>query len=70
MSIFDIIFGGLAAHLLGKDLIHGLDIQARITYVNFTLVLGFALHGTKKRAAFSARLLTLDSFLVEDMLKC
>jgi hypothetical protein len=25
-GIFDIIFWGLTAHLLGKDLIHGLDI--------------------------------------------
>ena len=35
-----------------------------------SLVAAFALHATKKRVAFSARLLTLYSFLFEDMLKC
>jgi hypothetical protein len=55
MSIFDIIFWGLAAHLLGKDLIHGLDIQALMAAGTESLVAAFALHATKKRAAFSVR---------------
>jgi hypothetical protein len=42
----------------------------RIACVTFTLVSGFALYATKKCGAFSARSLTLYSFLFEDMLKC
>jgi hypothetical protein len=55
-SIFDIIFGGLAAHLLGKDSIHGLDILALMAAGIESLVSAFALQATKKRTAFSAQL--------------
>jgi hypothetical protein len=71
--IVDCIYLELAAHLLGKDLISGLNIQ-----VNFLLSWqqrlrvwwqGFALHAKKKRATILARSLTLYSFFFEDMVK-
>jgi hypothetical protein len=60
---FDFNFLGLMAHLLGKNLIYGLNIRVHFSLMAAgieSLVARFALLGMKKCTTFSAHLLLLS----------